>query len=276
VKTRRRAAVADPVPAPIVAAIAGLWPDTDVPLVMNVAPFASPDLRTAVLAIVVGAHEDATGPALSIGPADVQVFAGAFDRNGKALGSTKQTVSVNPQPASDRTMVYETFSRIDLEPGRYEIRAAIEDGRSGRTGSVYGYVDVPDFARAPVSLSGLTLHAGPALTTAPALRDILPAVPTARREFAHGESVTAFVRAYQGVSRAMIPGYLTAEIRDDQNQPVFHQESRILPQQFGAGRALDFSVDVPTDRLRAGEYVLTIQARHGNEIARRDARFRMR
>jgi hypothetical protein len=57
---------------------------------------------------------------------------------------------------------------------------------------------------------------------------------------------------------------------------VFHQESRILPQQFGAGRALDFTLDVPTARLRPGAYLLSIDARHGNETARRDASFGIR
>lgn len=275
-KARRGASPPDTVARRLDAAIAGLWPDTDVSLLMNLAPFASPDLQSAVLAIVVGVRGPvarAVPPAAP--PADVGVLAGVFDRTGRILGSTRQMVAVTSQGAGDQPLAYEAFSRIDLKPGRYEVRAAIDDGRSGRTGSVYGYVDVPDFAREAVSLSGLMLQAGPS-SPAPILHDVLSGTPTTRRGFTRGERVSAFVRVYQGLSRAMIPGYLTAEIRDDQNQPVFHQESRILPQQFGAGRAMDFSLDMPTERLRSGAYLLSVEARHGNEIARREARFTVR
>jgi hypothetical protein len=36
---------------------------------------------------------------------------------------------------------------------------------------------------------------------------------------------------------------------------------------------MDFSVELPVARLRPGEYVLTIEARHGNERAERQTRF---
>lgn len=261
----------------LTAAIAGLWPKTDVSLSMTVAPFASPDLQSAVLAVVVGVGGQlAPGSGNGATAMTADVLAGVFDRNGRTLGSSRQTLSVTPHVLPDQPFEYETISRIDLAHGRYEVRAAVEDGRVARAGSVYGYVDVPDFAREPVSLSGLIVEAGPAAAPAPTLRDVVPVMPTARRVFARGERVSAFVRVYQGLSRAMIPGYLTAEIRDDRNQSVFHQESRVLPAQFGAGRAMDFSLDVPTDRLTPGAYLLAVEARHGNDSARREARFSLR
>ena len=56
---------------------------------------------------------------------------------------------------------------------------------------------------------------------------------------------------------------------------VFNQETRLVGEQFGASRAVDFSVDVPTGRLPPGEYLLTVEARSGTATARRDARFRL-
>ena len=53
--------------------------------------------------------------------------------------------------------------------------------------------DVPDFARAPLSLSGIVLSAAPGTVSGPrdAFADILPVVPTdrAERELARGEGV---------------------------------------------------------------------------------------
>jgi hypothetical protein len=74
----------------------------------------------------------------------------------------------------------------------------------------------------------------------------------------------------------MMPGYVTVEILDAQDRSVFRQESRIVPDQFGASRAMDFSVNVPVARLDPGEYVLSVEARHGSDTASRDARFVVR
>jgi hypothetical protein len=64
-------------------------------------------------------------------------------------------------------------------------------------------------------------------------------------------------------------------VRNDRDQSVFEQESRILPAQFGAARSLEVSIDLPVTRLPPGDYLLSLVSRHGNESARRDARFRL-
>jgi hypothetical protein len=168
-------------------------------------------------------------------------------------------------------------TRLPLPPGRYEVRAGLEDEGIARAGSVYTYVDVPNFQMTPVSFSGVLIEAQPGPTSVPAraLGDILPIVPTVRREFRPTDRVTGHVRLYEGVSRPMMPGYLVAQVLDESDQVVFRQESRIVLDVFGLGRAMDFSVDVPTARLAPGAYVLSIESRHGNEMARRDVRFEM-
>ena len=55
---------------------------------------------------------------------------------------------------------YDALARLQLKPGRYEIRVAVQHRRAGRLGSVYAYVDVPDFAKSGPWLSGVVL-AGP-------------------------------------------------------------------------------------------------------------------
>jgi hypothetical protein len=49
-----------------------------------------------------------------------------------------------------------------------------------------------------------------------------------------------------------------------------------VPSGYGASRAVDFSVDLPVDRLAPGTYLLRIEARHGNESAQRRAVFSIR
>ncbi len=281
-KNETRTSSAPPVSEALESAIAGLWPRTDVFLSMTAVPIAAPDLRSATIAMVLhvredldepGSADDVAGAALAARP--VTVLAGAFDRNGRALETSSATMTVRQDVRPGRPLEYEVVSRLAVPPGRYEVRAAVEDAQRGRTGSVYGYVDVPDYAKAPVSMSGILLEADPPRVpeAAAAFADLVPVRPTAQRAFAPADRVIAFTRIYQGVSRAMMPGYVTAEIRDDRDTSVFHSESRVLPAQFGASRGMDFSVELPVARLRPGEYVLTIEARHGNERAERQTRF---
>ncbi len=282
---RRPPRMRDDVPAALGSAIAGLWPRTDVALALSAEPVAVPDLSGATVAMVLSVREAPNPsqaglftPPATTAPALVRVLAGAFDRNGESLGYERQTLSVTPHRADGQAFEFEVLSTLPLKPGRYELRAAVEDSRLGRAGSVYTYVDVPDFRRAPLTMSGLFLEAMPARISVPsaAFSGLLPVQPTARRVFDHGDRVTGFVRIYQGVSRAAMPGYVAARIVDDADHVVFQQESRIVPAQFGATRAMDLSLEVPVARLSPGPYLLTVEARHGNETARRDVRFEVR
>ena len=264
-------------------AVSGLWPATGVSLTVTAAPVASLDLARSSVATVVRVRHlldvDATSMVAEregdVGPTTVNVLTGAFDREGRELASSRQSVVVTPQRTGVRQFEYEVVSRLDLEPGRYELRTAVEDTRFSRVGSVYTYVDVPDYRRLPVALSGLMVSSVPALTMAPSasLEGLVPVVPTTRRSFATNDQATGFVRLYQGVSRALMPGYVVAEILDEHDTSVFRQETRLVSGQYGASRAVDFSVDLPLARLGPGQYVLSIEARHGNESARRDTRF---
>jgi hypothetical protein len=47
-----------------------------------------------------------------------------------------------------------------LKTGRHEIRVAAENPERHLVGSVYTYVDVPDFAKDPISMSGVVLGRG--------------------------------------------------------------------------------------------------------------------
>jgi hypothetical protein len=183
-------------------------------------------------------------------------------------------VNVAPHARADGGFEYEVASRLQLRPGRYEIRAAVEDRAAALTGSAYTYIDVPDFTSALVSLSGLFLQVGGSGLPVPGARlsDLLPVAPTARRRFSRAEPVQAFVRGYQTAGRDAMPGYATIEITDATDTRVYRQQQRIVPVEK-APQPMDFRFDLPTERLQPGPHLLTFEVRHGNESARRDVRF---
>lgn len=246
---------------------------------------ARPGLRDAEVRVTLGVHQEADPRRAGAPPAPLftqpiavesAVFIGAFDREGRALADVNQTVTVPVRPRPDRSYRYEVTSQLGLKPGRYEIRAAVDDRTLRASGSVYGYVEVPDYAAEPVTLSGIFLQAAAVPDVAPVSEGAAqPLVPTTRRVFRADERVTAFVREHQGLTRAMMPGYFNVSIQNANDQRVFGLEQRILPELFGANRAMDYSFDVPLRTLPPGEYLLIVEARHGNVVVTKDARFRV-
>jgi hypothetical protein len=178
--------------------------------------------------------------------------------------------------ASGRDLHYEILPRLPVSPGRYEVRLAVRTG-DARTGSVYAFVDVPDFTRAPMSLSGLVVAASPSGSASPsdAYADLLPVVPTARRIFRPTDRVTVFARSYQGGRQTVVPATATARIVDAANKEVFRSETPLVAQASGALRSADYTLALPVDRLGPGHYLLTVSIAAASGAAERSLSFQI-
>jgi VWFA-related protein len=259
-----------------VTALEGVLPRSDVPLTLSVAPFGVAGKSESDVAIVLGARQ--TIPIEPRGASTpVRVLAAAFDRNGRSVNSEHQTVGITLPTNAAGDFPYEVLSRLALKPGRYELRVAV-DAPPGQSASVYTYVDVPDFSSTPLSLSGLVLSASPPWPIAPpeGFKDLLPVVPTTRRDFDRGDRVSAFVRVYQGSKDAPRSAELLAQILDVSGRVVTKDAYSIESGRFAATRSADYRIAVPVDRLSHGEYLLTVDATQATHTARRGVRFRVR
>jgi hypothetical protein len=127
---------------------------------VNLVPFAQPGKGVSAVAVVLGVRQAATRD-VSRATGPVKVLAAAFDRNGRSVQSENQTVGITLPANAAGDFSYEVLSRLELKPGRYEVRVAF-DASAGQRASVYGYVDVPDFAQHPLSLSGVAFTVSPA------------------------------------------------------------------------------------------------------------------
>ena len=262
-------------------AIGGVVAKSDVPLQVSVAPFADGRGKCA-LAIALSVTEPVRpaerNAAANAGskPADVDVLATVLDSQGRSFGSRRLTLRLGLNRASGRDLHYEILPRLPVSPGRYEVRLAVRTG-DARTGSVYAFVDVPDFTRAPVSLSGLVVAASPAGSAAPsdAYADLLPIVPTARRVFRPTDRVTVFARSYQGGRHAVVSATATARIVDATNQEVLRSETALGATSSGALRSADYRLAVPVDRLGPGYYLLTVSISAASGAVERSLSFQI-
>jgi hypothetical protein len=250
-------------------------------MTLNAIPFRGSGTNTAAVAVVLrvepGVSAAPGGPStLPHSPAaeserprgeTVNVVVAALDPvSGRLIGTLTQKAELPWPPGASRSAAYELLSRMNLAPGRYEIRAALESSTGARAG-VYGYVEVPRFDNARLSLSGATLHILPAQSAEPKkiLADLLPVTPTARREMRAADQVTAFVRAYQpqGMSRDIS---VVARVLDAEGVARF-EDHRIIE--------ADYLVSLPVDQFPPGDYLLEITATSGGDIATRGVRFSM-
>jgi VWFA-related protein len=265
--------------APLASAIDGVLPTKDIPLSLVAAPFATPGRSSATVAITLGvqaagsrATADVPGPGGAPGPDTLHVVVAALDPKGRLLASREQTAVFTPA-GTDR---YDLLSRLELHPGRYEIRVAT-DTPSGLRGSVFTFVDVPDFEHDALTLTGVAIGTSPGTPTAPVdlLEDLTPIVPTSRRTFARTEQVSAFTRVQQGGTRSG-PVTVLARVLDQEGGVVLDDTRTFDADRFASSRTVDYQIDLQVAGLEPGDYLLSIQASAGKNDQRRNVRFSIR
>jgi len=258
------------------AALEGVLPRPDVPLGVAVAPFAVTGREESGVTVVLGVRQRVASDR-SGSNQPVKVIAAAFDRHGRSVQSVEQTVGVELPSNATGDVSYDVLSRLALKPGHYEIRVALDAGSAERA-SVYTDVDVPDFAERPLSLSGIVVAASPSPPSTPMdlFKDLLPIVPTARREFARTSRASVLLRVYQRSNDAPQPVSVTAHIQDTAGRALMKDAAMLDPAQFASSHAADYRIALPLERLNPGEYLLSLEAARGEQSARRAVRFTVR
>ena len=232
--------------------------------------FAAPFKGTAPNAsVVLGVELNGRELSLASG-AKVEFAFFAVDASGKTRGSRNETVTLNLRPET-RSRMEETglrmLSRVDLPPGRYTLRVAARDVTGGAIGSLSYDLEVPDFIKNPITISGvaLTSMAGSALVTVrpdEGLRAVLPAPPIALRTFPQNDELALFAEVYE---RAGSPPHsidIAAIVRSDEGTVVFKQEEeRRSAELQGASGGYGYQARLPLSDLKPGLYVLTVEAR---------------
>jgi len=268
-----------PVPPPDLSAMAGLLPKADLKLRATAAPFAVAGTEKAVVAVTVGVRQPAL---MSRTPDNVEILVRAFTADGDTRGSETQTIPVTVPAARGGAEIsrYDLLARIELpRPGKYELRLSAHSTISDTRGSVYVDVDVPDFRRDKISLSGLVLNALPGtgpVAPSRALIDLTPIAPTTERTLGSGDLVTAFVRIYQGGNDRLAEVTLQLRILDAAGKAVFAKSEMLDAARFTDTRAADHQFRVPLAGLSAGPHLLTIEATLGKLTVKRDVVFEIK
>ena len=266
-------------PSPEVAALAGVLPVSQMPLRAAAAAFRVDGSAAAVVTIALGLQQPAF-PERTRETVDVLVR--AFTPDGIDYGTEQQTVAVTvpAAPVGHERSRYQVLTRIDVpNPGRYELRISAHSAVTDTRGSIYVDVEVPDFRKEKLSLSGVLLsNALSTVPTAPprVFGDITLAPPTTERAFAPSDPVTAFLRLYQGGNDRVAPALVNVKILDASGKAIFSHVEPFAADRFEASRSADYQLRLPLATLTTGDYLLTFEAAMGKISTKRDVRFQIR
>ena len=267
-----------PKPAPDVETIQGLLPVSALPLRAVAVPFAVSDGPGASVAIAVGLRQ----PGFTARTRDqVDLALRSFTSDGNELGHDVQQIPITVPPARAEGDLsrYEVFSRVELPgPGRYELRVSVYSEVSATRGSVFVDVEVPDFRKAPVSLSGIVVSALSAPPAAPlrVVSELTQSAPTTERTFGRQDLVSTFMRVYQGGADSPRAVTLKTRILDAAGASVFDQTDVLEGSRFDDQRSAAVPFKLPLQTLKPGDHLLKFEATAGKTTAVRDVIFTVR
>ncbi len=236
--------------------------------------------------VVVGV--ELSGRDLSLAPnSKVELSMLAVDNKGKIFGARNDALTMNLRPET-KTRVEQTgvriLNRVDLPPGRYQLRVAARDSERTALGSIIYDLEVPDFYKEQIAMSGVTLTslaAGSMMTARPdeQLKAVLPAPPIAMRTFANNDELAVFAEVYDNSGKAPHKVDIVTSVLTDEGKPVFKTEDeRDSAELQGAKGGFGYTARVPLSELQPGLYVLNVEARSrlgNNTSITRQVQFRI-
>ncbi|MGH9158891.1 MAG: VWA domain-containing protein [Vicinamibacteraceae bacterium] len=198
----------------------------------------------------------------------IEVSLIAIDQKAKVQGGDRVLIDPKLRPETHQLVQLTGFRlvrKLELAPGRYQLRVAAREEEKGTRGSVFYDLDVPDFDEKKLSMSGILLTSrAAALTLTPALDDeikkMLETPPTPVRTFVPGDTLTAYAEVYDRLEQAHNVA-VTARVKALDGREVFRAtEQRASTEREGKSGRYGHKVEIPLVDVKPGRYVLQIEA----------------
>src|SRR3954471_8585658 len=195
----------------------------------------------------------------------------AIDANGKVKGGNTDSLTLTNLKPESKARIEQSglrmLNRLDLPPGRYQLRIAAHDAGGGNVGSVQYDLEVPDYAKAPFSMSGLvvTSASGAALPTVKAdeqLKPMLPAAPVSLRAFPQNDELALFTEVYDNAAATPHKVDIITTVTTDEGKVLYKTDEMRDSADLGGKRGgYGYTSRVPLKDLALGSYVLKVEAK---------------
>jgi VWFA-related protein len=219
---------------------------------------------------------------------DVELAIVAFDGDGKVRDGAKDKAELKLRRETQALVVsngVRMTRRLNLPPGRYQLRIGVRESLGGKVGSVMYDLDVPDFTKGDMNMGGVLLTSAaagrtPTANPDPDFKEILPASPSTRREFSSADELALAVDVYD--NRGFTPHRveIRTTVTDDHGTVVFSaRDERKSEELKGTIGTFGHVARVPLKGMAPGRYVLKVEAQStlsNNANAFREIEFQVR
>jgi VWFA-related protein len=202
---------------------------------------------------------------------DLEVTLYAADtKSGKVKDGARDVVGVVLRPqVTEMRSPFRVLRKLEVPPGKYQVRVGAKES-GGKVGTVLYELDAPDFSKGPITMSGVSLSSGasariPTASPGGPLTDVLPAPPSATREFERGDTIDVFAEIYDNLGAATAHRVvITTTVLADEGKTVFTTSDERRSDELKdskAGGGYGHTAKIPLAQLAPGRYVLHLEAR---------------
>ena len=192
---------------------------------------------------------------------EVDVIGAAIDDRG-LIYTFKQLLTITPStPESAQTPVVWN-QQLTVRPGLYQVRVAVRERGTGRTGSAMEWIEIPPVSPAGFSMSSLFLGERQAETvSAPLPADPRPVRVDVDHRFARSSVLRFQTYIYDAARNAGAPDvWIDAKVLRGSQQVMIVAPSRI-PSDLGKDSwRLPYWSEIALDQLPPGPYMLKVSA----------------
>jgi VWFA-related protein len=250
--------------AGLLMALGSLYPHRTLPTALSVGYVQEPDQGLALKAsmqIEREALDVTTGEAQK---SEVDVLGAAIDDRG-VIVTFKQVLTVTPDPSSQNQRQPVVWNQqLKLPPGLYQVRVAVRERSSGRTGGAQQWIEVPDVSTGRFALSSLFLAERKTPTRdekfATALRPIMIDVDHRFTRSSVLRFQTYIYNAARGADTSSPDIEIQTRVLRD-NQIILNAAAVKLPTDTTKDLArLPYWAEIALDQLPPGRYALRVTA----------------
>ena len=244
------------------------YPDRTLPILISADYYDVPDkgpmLATAIQVpvefLLFGEHVDGKIKAVT------DVSAVYFDDKGVVKASFMDRL-VTTAPSLEEAKTYRndvvfTYP-ASLPPGLYQVRVAVRDDKSGRTGSAHTWAEIPDLSNKKLTMSSLLLgeRTQSTMTNVSTPAGVSPVALSAGHRFKRESALRFLIFVYNPASSPVDQkpdiAVQVQVIRDD--QPVITTALRKVNAEGVADLArLPYAAEIPLSELLPGRYLLKV------------------
>lgn len=237
-------------------------PISAMPMRVAAAPFLSDAGRSRV-AVIVEIPYEGLRPSIDDGRyiLNLGLSVGFYERNGKSIAGDDPNIELDiPATAAPKVTRngLRIVSRINVPKGTYRLWVGAVQPKTGVRGSVMTEIDVPEFNRQPLELSGIIASTNDArriytARTDELLNDILGGPPIAHREFTVDNELWLYGEIYDHRSNGGDVA-VTAKVMAANGELAFETPMEAAPVQFG------HLARIPLKEIGRGDFTAVIEA----------------